>query len=187
MGIGGAFAKTSAPALLQETAHPRLRSVMGPMYYGSFFLGSLVSAIFCSMYPRKNGLFSSLTSNLVIGLTIENEWSWRLPCVAAVIGPIFVLLILFNAPESPRYLMNKGKHTEALDILAKYHANGEVNDPLVQWEYQEINQALEAEATLNKSSYVSHHATICSSVTKLMLCSWTSSKQRAIASVFSCP
>lgn len=50
MGIGGALAKTSAPALLQETAHPRLRSVVGSMYYGSFFLGSFASGIFCSMF-----------------------------------------------------------------------------------------------------------------------------------------
>ncbi|KFY63325.1 hypothetical protein V497_02046 [Pseudogymnoascus sp. VKM F-4516 (FW-969)] len=136
MGIGGALAKTSAPALLQETAHPRLRSVMGSMYYGSFFLGSFVSGIFC-----------------IIGLKIENDWSWRFPCLAAFLGPSFVLLILLKAPESPRFLINKGKHDEALNILAKYHANGDVSDPLVQWEYQEILYALEAEAA-SSNSYV---------------------------------
>jgi hypothetical protein len=96
---------------------------------------------------------------LVIGLRIENEWSWRLPCLAAFVGPTFVLLILLKAPESPRFLINKGKHNEALNILAKYHANGNISDPLVQWEYQEIHHALEAEATGDKSSYVSNDAT----------------------------
>lgn len=119
---------------------------------------------------------------LVIGLKIENDWSWRFPCLAAFLGPSFVLLILLKAPESPRFLINKGKHDEALNILAKYHANGDVSDPLVQWEYQEILYALEAEAA-SSNSYVNNHATVCSRISRLISTRLTSSKQRVIASV----
>ncbi len=65
-----------------------------------------------------------------------------------------VLAILLRALESPRHFGNKRKHTETMINLASYHANGDVNDRLLQWEYQEIQNVLEAEATLNKSSYV---------------------------------
>ncbi|RSL94636.1 hypothetical protein CEP52_012514 [Fusarium oligoseptatum] len=48
LGIGGSITKVGAPALLQESAHPRIRSEMGHMYYSFYYVGSLVSAIMCS-------------------------------------------------------------------------------------------------------------------------------------------
>ncbi|KAL4874294.1 hexose transporter protein [Aspergillus karnatakaensis] len=136
MGIGGALAKTSAPVLLQETAHPRLRSNMSTMYYGCYYIGSLLSSIMC-----------------VIGLEVPNTWSWRFPCLLALVGPAAVLLILINAPESPRFLMRNGQTAKALHVLAKYHANGDPDDALVQWEYREIQTALEEETMHSKASY----------------------------------
>lgn len=154
MGIGGSFAKTAAPILLQETAHPKLRATMGSMYYGFYYVGSLLSAIMCSMhFPTCFGF--KLTSFAVIGLGIQSEWSWRFPCICAIIGPVGVILILLNAPESPRFLVKKGKLDEALNILAKYHANGDENDELVQWEFEEIKVAIQTDAQSNEASYVS--------------------------------
>ena len=36
------------------------------------------------------------------------------------------------ASESPRFLISKGRHEEALRVLARYHANGDPDDELVQ-------------------------------------------------------
>jgi hypothetical protein len=49
--------------------------------------------------------------------------------------------------------MAKDRHEEALNILAKYHANGNINDPTVQFEYREIKQTIkmEIEAKTNSS------------------------------------
>lgn len=52
-------------------------------------------------------------------------------------APSLLLVGVFFAPESPRWLIHKDKREEALDILAKYHANGDV-DELVQQELIEI-------------------------------------------------
>ncbi|KAJ3806560.1 hypothetical protein F5876DRAFT_49801, partial [Lentinula aff. lateritia] len=41
-------------------------------------------------------------------------------------------------PESPRWLIRQGKHDKELRILAKYHANGDMEDELVQQELHEI-------------------------------------------------
>ncbi|KAJ6015965.1 hypothetical protein N7540_010556 [Penicillium herquei] len=95
-----------------------------------------------------------LRSPMIIGLSVHSNWSWRFPCLLAIFGPIFVALILLKAPESPRSLVKKGRNTEALTILAKYHANGDTSDPLVIWEYQEIERALEEEALSSKGSYL---------------------------------
>jgi hypothetical protein len=43
---------------------------------------------------------------------------------------------------------------EASHILSRYHANGAVDDPLVQWELVEIEAALEKEQADNGTSYL---------------------------------
>ena len=89
-----------------------------------------------------------------MGLYIPGEWSWRLPCIVMIVGPICVLAILIKAPESPRFLVHKDKLEKAMDMLAKYHANGDRDDPLVKWEFNEINASLGQEEVNSKSSYV---------------------------------
>lgn len=77
-----------------------------------------------------------------------------MPCIFQIVGPIVVLAIISTAPESPRFLISKGKNEKARAILGKYHANGDQNDPLVDWEYQEIVASLRAEAEMKKTSYL---------------------------------
>lgn len=58
-------------------------------------------------------------------------------------APSFVQLILvLLLPESPRWLVSRGKDERALDILAKYHANGDRNDALVRFEYAEMKVSI---------------------------------------------
>jgi hypothetical protein len=77
-----------------------------------------------------------------------------MPCLFQVLAPVCVLAITATAPESPRYLINKGQNDQALRDLAKYHANGKEDDPLVMLEYTEICSALEAEGEEHKSSWM---------------------------------
>jgi hypothetical protein len=56
-------------------------------------------------------------------------------------------------PESPRYLIAKGHHEKALNILAGAHARGNVNDELVQLEYQEIQQTIKLEQEFEGSGW----------------------------------
>lgn len=50
--------------------------------------------------------------------------------------------------------MKKGRTEEALKILAKFHANGQTDDELVQYEVLEIQNALEAERANKQVSYL---------------------------------
>ncbi|RSH90472.1 hypothetical protein EHS25_001077 [Saitozyma podzolica] len=137
LGSGGAITKVGAPALLHEIAHPRLRPVLGAVYYGFYYTGSLTSAWLC-----------------FAGLYINSEASWRMPCLFQVLGPTLVILITATAPESPRFLIKWNKKEQAREILVKYHANGKEDDELVEWEFQEVCAALQQEANLPKSSYL---------------------------------
>ncbi|KAK9893523.1 general substrate transporter [Cystobasidium minutum MCA 4210] len=137
IGAGGGISKVAGPAWLHEIAHPRIRASAGATYYAFAYLGGIFAAWIC---------FGSLY--------IQSEWSWRFPTIFQIAGPIIVIAASFDIPESPRFLMKKGRTEEAINILAKYHANGSVDDELVQYEILEIQKALEAENLNKQVSYL---------------------------------
>jgi MFS family permease len=137
IGAGGGITKVCAPALLHEIAHPRLRATLGATYYAFAYVGGVFAAWIC---------FG--------GLYIESTWSWRFPTLFQLAGPVIVLIILFDMPESPRFLIRHGKEAEALRILSKYHANGSAEDELVHHEMLEIKASLDAELLRKQVSYL---------------------------------
>jgi len=65
--------------------------------------------------------------------------------------PGIQLLALWMIPESPRWLINRGKYAEAKRILTKYHGNGSETD-FVRWEFNEISQTIELEKVASAES-----------------------------------
>jgi len=100
IGSGGAIAKVSAPALLVEIAHPRLRPVLGGIYFGLYYSGSFLSAVMCS--ESRSHIASVAKLSQVAGLYIPGTWSWRMPCFLQCMGPLLVFAFTCTAPESPR-------------------------------------------------------------------------------------
>lgn len=81
-----------------------------------------------------------------------NEWSWRIPGIVQALPSVIQLAFIYWVPESPRYLIAHDKSDQALNMLATYHANGNVNHPTVQFEYREIKETLAKEMEVKKSA-----------------------------------
>jgi len=128
IGYGLAISGNAAPILVAELAHPDFRGTITGLYNTQWALGSIIAAW------------------VTFGtLNISGAASWRIPS-AVQAGPSVILLIFLPfMPESPRWLVAKGKPERARGILGKLHGNGNINDPLVNMEMAEIEEALEFE------------------------------------------
>jgi Sugar (and other) transporter len=61
--------------------------------------------------------------------------------------PAIQLFSLYFFPESPRFLISRGKHEQAMaiSIQYQYHGNRNENDPFVNWEFTKIRDTLALE------------------------------------------
>jgi Na+/melibiose symporter-like transporter len=89
-----------------------------------------------------------------------NDWAWRIPSYLQALSSVIQILACYFIVESPRWLVSKGKDEKAREILIKYHANGDPQDPIVAIELEEIRQALWLEEeSLHSGSYTAFFKT----------------------------
>lgn len=134
IGFGTSFAQLASPLLVTETAYPTQRPALSSLYNTMWFSGAIVAAW------STFGTFH-----------INTSWSWRVPSVLQALPSIFQVFLMWFLPESPRFLIRKGRDEEAIAILTKYHANGNREDPLIEFEYNEIKEAIAAEEEAKKA------------------------------------
>ncbi|CCC05069.1 unnamed protein product [Sordaria macrospora k-hell] len=138
LGFGNSLAQMASPLLLTEIVHPQHRGPVTAIYNCLWNAGALL--VSCIAWGTSN---------------IASNWSWRSITLLQVLPSAVQLAGIWWVPESPRYLINKERHDEALDILAKWHAGGDRLNRTVQFEFREIKETIRIQKQLDEaSSYV---------------------------------
>lgn len=146
IGAGSVIVAGVGAPFITEIAHPAQRSTATALFLTFYSVGSICAA------------FSTFGT-----FRIDSEASWRIPSGLQGVPSIIQLAFVWFVPESPRWLVSKGKREEAFAILAKYHGEGDETDPLVVAEFHEIITALEAEAEVRQTSNLSSTARLLKS------------------------
>ncbi|KAL6306398.1 hexose transporter [Sparassis latifolia] len=134
IGFGLTFAANAAPMLVTEISYPTYRAPLTSAYNSLWYSGNIIAS--WATFGTQH---------------LNSEWSWRIPSVLQGIPSILQFFLVLFAPESPRWLMSKGKYEQALKTLAYYHADGDEMDPLVQYEFEEIKAAIELDREVAKN------------------------------------
>lgn len=137
LGHGIVYAIIAGAALLGELGHPKERAFLGSMFNAFYGVGAVLGA----------GI-------VVRTINIQNDWSWRLPSMLQALPSLIQIGFAFTVPESPRWLVSKDRSDEALQILIKYHAEGDASNELPHIELAEIRKALEIENESRKRGWV---------------------------------
>ncbi|KAH7006836.1 general substrate transporter [Ilyonectria destructans] len=134
MGLGSPLSLAGAAQLVVELAYPKERSTIVGCFQGTWYAGSILAA------GVTLGTYNWTT-----------HWSWRLPTMLQILPSLFTLAFIWFVPESPRWLISKDRHEEALQILIKYHAEGDESSTFVAAEFFQIRETLrkEKEASTN--------------------------------------
>ncbi|KAH7249251.1 hypothetical protein FSOLCH5_014817 [Fusarium solani] len=138
LGFFTSFISQPSPIIITELAYPTQRGKLTALYNTFFYFGSIFAA-WCTYGTFK----------------IQSTWSWRIPSLLQGALPAFQLLAWYFLPESPRWLVSQGRKEEARKVLAEYHAGGDADSPLVNFEMDEIERVITQESeALSATSWV---------------------------------
>ncbi|EEU35516.1 uncharacterized protein NECHADRAFT_55554 [Fusarium vanettenii 77-13-4] len=128
-GVGCSLSATVGPLYMSEVAPSAHRGLAVGLYCSCYSIGSIVIACV-----------------LLGGSYMEGNWTWRMPMLFQLAPPVIVSALVYPCtPESPRYLIYKGKVREAEHVIAKYHTDsGLVSDPIVAAELSQIQASVES-------------------------------------------
>ncbi|CEQ42030.1 SPOSA6832_03807 [Sporobolomyces salmonicolor] len=135
-GSGLAFGLMISPILLQELPHPAQRVTMAGLFNTNYAVGGFLCA------------WVSFGTSYMAG-----HWAWRVIYILQIAFGLYLIVAIQFVPESPRWLMSKGREEEAMAFLVKYHGDGNPNDELVLLEFDEMKEALRKEKEVQQNTW----------------------------------
>jgi sugar porter (SP) family MFS transporter len=139
-GVGVGFLVMIVPLYQSELAHPSIRGRIGGLVQFMLGIGALAAAW--------------ISYGVDIGFADDNDGQWRTSLGIQVVPAVFLAALIMVFPESPRWLMSKGRTDEGLRNLAKLHSHGDENDAWVQAEFQQIQEAITFQRENEAESYL---------------------------------
>lgn len=128
VGFAGMFVVQPAPMLIAELAYPTHRGKYTSAYWTLYYGGAILAS--WTTFGTQD---------------YTSTWSWRIPTILQAGYPLVQLAFFWALPESPRWLVSKDRAAEAHSILARHHAAGDMQNPLVLREMSEIVDTIKLE------------------------------------------
>ena len=108
-GIGVGFASVIAPAYIAEIAPARMRGRMATMQQMSLVIGIFFALLVSALLVNITGSAA--------GMQFGGIEAWRWMYLSEIIPALLYGIFAARLPESPRYLIQRGREAEAREIL----------------------------------------------------------------------
>jgi hypothetical protein len=86
----------------------------------------------------------------------QTSFRWRFPLAFQTIPMLVVFTSVWFLPDSPRWLISRGRRSEAIEILAKVRGDVFLSDPSLRKEMEELDAIVESS---NHKRYDFHNVT----------------------------
>ncbi|CDK29386.1 unnamed protein product [Kuraishia capsulata CBS 1993] len=136
-GLGVGIFTMIIPLYQAELAHPRIRGSVTALQQFFLGIGSLCA--------------SWIGYGCYLGFDTNNQW--RVPLGIQLIPAGILGSLIFFFPESPRWLIEKGRYDEGHATLARLMSGGDLDAPVVQVELNDIKNAIDDDR-LNRTSWL---------------------------------
>ncbi|KUJ10574.1 hexose transporter [Mollisia scopiformis] len=141
VGFGGMFVVQPSPMLIAELSYPTHRGKYTSAFWTMYYLGAILAS--WTTFGTQD---------------YTSDWSWRIPSILQAGFPLVQLCFWFWIPESPRWLIDQDRISDARAILTKYHAGPEYQStsstsPLVSFEISEIIQTINMEKAAKNTGW----------------------------------
>lgn len=139
LGAGITVAAIASVPLLSEIAYPTQREMATTCYQTFYYGGAIVAA-----WSTYGCYFLGNTS-----------WAWRALSVLQGLFPIIQMCFIWFVPESPRFLVSRGKVDAARSMLMKWHGGDDEErcGAFIDYELAEISNAIENEKANSGAEY----------------------------------
>lgn len=136
--LGFGTSLCSAPQYMAEIAPVHLRGRLVGIFGACFQVGSL-----------------TMLAAMVGFAKWDSDYQWRVPLILEALFPVIVCAtVYFLCPESPRYLVLKGRTEEARRVVAKYMTtHDDVNSPIVPLVIAQMEESVETSRSGVRAAY----------------------------------
>lgn len=127
-GFGIGIVSIVSPVYISEVSPAHIRGTMVSFYQLFITIGFLLAYLVNYLILKGASLDST---DPALGVKMFNNEYWRGMLGCETIPDLLFLLVIFFIPESPRWLIVKGRDSEALSILNRiYHSESEAKEGL---------------------------------------------------------